>query len=168
MLFFFAGGVHFNQMNYSGGARQALFTHLHSLQPPPDDVVVSKTRLHEYEAMFLRSKFCVAPHGAGWGLRLSWAMANGCIPVIIQNQVFQPFEELLPYEEFSVRLGVKDVPKIIPLLRSYDHDRLKQMRLAMAKYWKAFIWHSTAQGTAYNWTIRALKRRLHNLESEYY
>jgi hypothetical protein len=28
----------------------------------------------------------------------------GCVPVIIQLHVFQPFEELLDYSQFSIRL----------------------------------------------------------------
>lgn len=30
------------------------------------------------------SVFCLAPTGAGWGLRLVEAMQSGCIPLIIQ------------------------------------------------------------------------------------
>jgi hypothetical protein len=170
ILFFFAGGVWMDNLNYSGGARQALFNYLHALKPPPDDVIVSKEKLHDYQLLFLRSKFCIAPYGAGWGLRLSWAMANGCIPVIIQNHVFQPFEELLPYEEFSVRVDVKNVPRLIPLLRAFTTDQLNQMRYAMAKYWKTFIWHSTpsTRGLAYNYTLKALRKRMHNLNAEFY
>jgi hypothetical protein len=37
-----------------------------------------------YEELFLQSKFCVAPYGHGWGLRLPIAMFFGCIPVIMQ------------------------------------------------------------------------------------
>ena len=40
--------------------------------------------MHNYEEMFLTSKFCIAPYGYGWGLRLAIAVVHGCIPVIIQ------------------------------------------------------------------------------------
>ena len=42
----------------------------------------------------------------GWGWRLSLAMLTQCVPVIIQPNVTQPFEELLPYDDFSLRLQV--------------------------------------------------------------
>jgi hypothetical protein len=49
-------------------------------------------------------RFCLAPYGWGWGVRLSQIILAGCVPVIIQPHVFQPFEDLLDYSQFSVRL----------------------------------------------------------------
>ena len=37
--------------------------------------------------------------------------------VIIQDHVRQPFEDMLPYERFSVRVPRRDLPDLIPLLR---------------------------------------------------
>ena len=39
------------------------------------------------------------------------------MPVIIQPNVTQPFEELLPYDDFSLRLQMEDVPRLGALLR---------------------------------------------------
>ena len=63
------------------------------------------------------SVFCLAPSGWGWGWRLSLAMLTQCVPVIIQPNVTQPFEELLPYDDFSLRLQMEDVPRLGALLR---------------------------------------------------
>jgi hypothetical protein len=38
----------------------------------------------EYESAMRAAKFCFAPYGHGWGMRLSEAVAMGCIPVIVQ------------------------------------------------------------------------------------
>lgn len=35
-----------------------------------------------------------------------------CIPVIVQEQVFQAYEDLLEYESFSVRLTNQDLPML--------------------------------------------------------
>ena len=77
----------------------------------------------------LRSVFCLAPSGGGWGIRIVNAMLNGCIPVIIQaasphdplstrrqapsltplpwqDGIHQPGDDVLPYLDFSARPGV--------------------------------------------------------------
>ncbi len=75
--------------------------------------------------------------------------------------MLQPFEDLLPYHEFSVRLAVKDVPLIVETLRSIGPEKEKQMRLAMARYWRAFQWQPERGGQAYRYTIDSLRRSLH-------
>jgi len=42
--------------------------------------------------------FCLAPSGWGWGWRITLALLTQCVPVIIQPNVSQPFEDLIPYE----------------------------------------------------------------------
>ncbi|PNH07135.1 putative glucuronoxylan glucuronosyltransferase IRX7, partial [Tetrabaena socialis] len=89
-----------------------------------------------YGDLHKRSKFCLAPHGAGFGIRLTIAMAHACVPVIIQDNVWQPYESdgLLPYHEFSLRLGKADIPHLVPILRSVSEARLAELRLAMARH----------------------------------
>ncbi len=45
--------------------------------------------MDNYEEELRRARFCLAPYGAGWGIRLSLSMAYGCVPVIIQDFVYQ-------------------------------------------------------------------------------
>jgi hypothetical protein len=61
--------------------------------PPPPQVESIRT-----------SKYCLAPYGHGWGVRLAQYIAYGCVPVIIQQHVYQPLEDVLPYEDFALRL----------------------------------------------------------------
>ncbi|EFJ41257.1 acetylglucosaminyltransferase [Volvox carteri f. nagariensis] len=170
LLFFFAGGV--GQVpEYSGGVRQAIKGLLSSLTPKPEDVEFFEGRVHNYKELLQSSKFCIAPYGFGWGLRLIQAIEYGCIPLIIQDHVYQPFErpkDFLPYEEFSVRMGLVDIPYMIELLRSYTEAQLAQLRLGMAKYYQAFIWNREYGGLAYEWTLAGLERRLAHMNSEYY
>ncbi len=51
--------------------------------------------------------------------------------------MWQPYESdgLLPYTEFSVRLGKADVQHLVPILRSLPPERLNAMRLAMARHY---------------------------------
>jgi hypothetical protein len=45
--------------------------------------------IHNYTEELRAAKFCLAPYGAGWGIRVTISMAHGCVPVIIQDHVYQ-------------------------------------------------------------------------------
>ncbi|KAG2493507.1 hypothetical protein HYH03_008323 [Edaphochlamys debaryana] len=170
ILFFFAGTVRLHDTAgiYSGGVRQALAIHLSALKNSSantSDVLFSDGHVANYETLHKRSKFCIAPHGGGFGTRLTEAMATGCVPVIIQDQVYQPYEAdgVLPYDEFSLRLGKADIPLIVPMLRAVSEERLRRLRLNMAKYYGAFLWNESNGGKAYEYMIAALEQRLHRI-----
>lgn len=38
----------------------------------------------QYEAAMRGALYCLAPYGFGWGIRLSEAVALGCVPIIVQ------------------------------------------------------------------------------------
>lgn len=59
------------------------------------------------------------------------------VPPVPQDHVYQPYESdgLLPYEEFSIRLGKADVPHIVHLLRALPEERVRQLRLGMARHY---------------------------------
>ncbi|KXZ42907.1 hypothetical protein GPECTOR_112g277 [Gonium pectorale] len=167
LLFFFAGGVGVPG-EYSGGVRQAIKRLLDSVNPKPPDVEFIDGRANNYRELLRKSKFCIAPYGFGWGLRLVQAMEFGCIPVIIQDWVYQAFEEYLPYEEFSVRMPLAGVGHLIEVLRSFDEQALAALRLGMARHYRAFIWNREWGGTAYEWTLAGLQRRLDNMRAEHF
>jgi hypothetical protein len=170
LLFFFSGNVPKTDDKNSGGARQAIFKVLkeHENEAAYADIIFKDGRVDNYGELFLSSKFCIAPYGHGWGIRLAIAVVHGCVPVITQDHTWQPFEELLPYEEFSVRISNAEIPNIMPILRAYTTEQIDRMRLALAQHWGAFVWQSGQGGLAYNYTIAALKRRMHNLEAQYF
>ncbi|KAG2489763.1 hypothetical protein HYH03_011714 [Edaphochlamys debaryana] len=168
-LFFFAGGVRFNEPAYSGGARQELALHLKKVFNESEanytDVTFKEGYIDDYKGLYLHSKFCLAPHGFGFGIRLTEAMLSGCIPVIIQDTVYQPYEAdgILPYHKFSVRLPKSDIPNIVPILRSIPIERQNKMRMEMVEYHRAFLWDPSLGGQAYNYTIRALEQRVNGV-----
>eukprot|EP00854_Cymbomonas_tetramitiformis_P003493 gene3493-4387_t len=67
-------------------------------------------RVKDYNARMASSVFCLAPPGTDGRGQGDTAVAGvvglsvvaGCIPVIIQDNVRQPLEELLPYDAFSI------------------------------------------------------------------
>ena len=160
-LLFFGGAINLEQFEYSGGARQAFFRYVVNNSIPHPDVVYQKkgVAIHLYRA----STFCFCPYGGGWGNRLVHAMASGCIPVIVQEFVHQPFEGDLDYSLFSIKMRVADVPQMVERLRQVSLEEIQRYRQEMYKVYKAFSWVQTFDGQAYDYTLRSLRRRLDNL-----
>lgn len=79
-----AGGIRADNPSYSGGVRQQLWRMFGDGSNP--QVLIHQGALlpGEYARMLNTSKFCLAPSGYGWGIRLNYYMASGCVPVIIQ------------------------------------------------------------------------------------
>ena len=50
------------------------------------------------------------------------AAVYGCLPVILHEGIEMPFEDVLPYDRFSVRVAQSDL-KVLPsmLVRWIDH-----------------------------------------------
>ena len=135
---------------YSQGVRQAVFRQhssskgfcLHRKAP---------------EALFRASRFCLCPTGAGFGARLTSAIRNLCVPLIIQPNVTQALESVLPYERFSLRLELGDVPALPARLRAIDSATHARLRRGVARYAPAFNWHEQ-HGNAYEAVVYALCR----------
>jgi len=103
------------------------------------------------------SRFCLAPTGSGWGVRLTKLMLMGCVPLIIQPRMQLPFEDLLPYDAFSLRLEKADIPNLHNILAGVSLERHARMRREVERYRKAFSYNGG--GTAYGLLVRSLRRR---------
>ena len=128
---------------------------------PAHGILVADGRVPD--ATFSLSKFCLAPSGQGWGIRLVKAVLGGCLPLIAQPLVEQPFEALLPYELFSLRLGYGEgeldaLPSTLSDA-SLPRERVVRMRRRLAAASRAFEWRAEAGGLAYNFTLLALCHR---------
>jgi hypothetical protein len=69
---------------YSGNVRQQLHKLYNSNERPGGPIVIWEGGSTNYTDWQQSAKFCLAPYGFGWGIRLSIVMAAGCVPVIIQ------------------------------------------------------------------------------------
>jgi hypothetical protein len=98
----------------TGGVRQSLHTTYRDGHDK--DIQINEGGVGDYFGQIRASKFCLSPYGHGWGIRTNIYMANGCVPVVIQDHVFQPYESVLPYQDFSIRLAKSDIPKVRHLL----------------------------------------------------
>jgi hypothetical protein len=90
------------------------------------------------------------------------------LPTPLQDGMHQPFEDQLPYNSFSVRLPRSRLPHIADLLSAIPDEQYIKLRKGLAKYWRAFVWHPKWGGQAYNYTIRSLQQRSHDLAAGLY
>lgn len=107
-------------ITYSQGVRQAVFAHYANRT----GWCVSRSVKKGLSVQrWQRSRFCLAPTGGGFGDRLTQAMRYGCVPPIIQPIVTQPLEDILPYETFSLRVGLDDVPGLPEILGAVSRSQ---------------------------------------------
>lgn len=81
----------------------------------------------------------------------SWCVvwcALHVVHCVAQDDIYQPWEDQLPYSEFSVRLPKASIPDIVPLLSEISDDEYLSLRAGLAKHWRAFIWDRAVDGTA--------------------
>ncbi|GLC51474.1 hypothetical protein PLESTB_000506400 [Pleodorina starrii] len=79
-------------------------------------------------------KFCLAPVGGGHGKRQILVALMGCVPLLIGDNVFQPFEPEIDWSRFSVSVAEKDIPLLHRILAGVSAADLaaKQKRLHCA------------------------------------
>ncbi len=95
-----------------------------------------------------------------WHACLTAAATTTCRCPNLQDHVFQPYEDLLPYEEFSLRLPVSDIPRLKEILAAMPQQEWQRLQQGLAKWWPYFLWEQEVGGLAYNATIASLRRRL--------
>ncbi len=92
------------------------------------------------------SKFCLAPSGMGFSTRTYESIAQGCVPLIIQDEpvsnttVVQAFDELLPWHLFSLRLYQRDIPHLEAILDGFPFEKWRELRRNLACVWPRVLW----------------------------
>jgi hypothetical protein len=116
-----------------------------------------------YEDM-QRAIFCLCPLGwAPWSPRLVEAVVFGCIPVIIADDIVLPFADAIPWEQISVFVAERDVPRLDSILTSIPlQDILRKQRLlAGASVKQALLFPQPARpGDAFDQILNGLARKL--------
>ena len=94
------------------------------------------------------SDFCLSPLGQSDGDsdRYLPALLYGCVPIFTSVGEALPFEEVLHWPSFSLRLpnGAKDIERLHILLQGVSDRRLRLMRANMAVAWPRMLWTSVA------------------------
>ena len=118
---------------YSQGVRQLVWA-LYSKRP---GFCLHATR---HDDLLSKSRFCLAPSAEGFGNRLSISVLAGCVPVIIQPTVLQPFHDVLPYARFALVLNFEDIPRLHERLALISPAQHSEMRRQLALHLPAFVW----------------------------
>ncbi|KAK2653248.1 hypothetical protein Ddye_013104 [Dipteronia dyeriana] len=108
-----------------------------------EDVIVSPLRSEYYHGDLASSVFCGVLPGDGWSGRMEDSIQQGCIPVVIQDGIFLPYENVLNYESFAVRIREDEIPNLINILRGFNETEI-QFRLAnVQKIWQRFLYRDS-------------------------
>ncbi|CAI7847398.1 unnamed protein product [Closterium sp. NIES-54] len=131
--------------HWSFGVRQEMFK-LFGGRFNETGVLLESTEgfVQGYLVEMQRAVFCLAPSGWGWGMRTTQALMLGCIPVIIQPHVVQPFEgDGTDWSRLAVILSKADIPHLPRILSSIPDPERRAKRRAMLDEWVKFVWAST-------------------------
>ena len=82
--------------------------------------------------------------------------------------MYQPYEEVLPYETFSIRLSNGDLPQIREILRNVTDEQYRSLVENVVRHRDAFLWHPEFKGRAFDYTIAVLRRRYMALKAKYF
>jgi len=144
---------------YSMGVRQAVWRQ--RLYAEADMRIVS-AGVPDYLDAVSNARFCLHTEGNGWGARVVDYMAMECLPLMLNDRMLFPFENVLPWAEFLLHLKKSQIPSLASTLRNISEARQRRMRTALRLYKRGFVWWRP-EGLAYEFTLAALGQRVEAL-----
>jgi hypothetical protein len=89
---------------------------------------VSSESLNTFIDVSTRSKYMLCPRGYGLNsFRLYESFQLGCVPVIITDELYLPWEDELDYATFSVLIMASDLDRIVDILNDISPTSYGQM-----------------------------------------
>ncbi|VFQ91192.1 unnamed protein product [Cuscuta campestris] len=107
------------------------------------DVVVTPLRAENYHEDLATSVFCGVMPGDGWSGRMEDSIFQGCIPVVIQDGIYLPYENVLEYDSFAVRIREDEIPSMISILRSINETEIEFKLATVKKIWQRFMYRDS-------------------------
>ncbi|XP_006651086.2 uncharacterized protein LOC102700608 isoform X1 [Oryza brachyantha] len=107
------------------------------------NVTVTYLRSDKYYEELASSIFCGVLPGDGWSGRMEDGMLQGCIPVVIQDGIFLPYENVLNYNSFAVRIQEDDIPNLIRILRGINETQIEFMLRNVRQMWQRFFYRDS-------------------------
>ena len=97
-----------------------------------------------------RSDFCYSPPGQyhGDSDRYLPAVLYGCIPIFPKDGEALPYDEVLPWANASLRVGLGDVASLHTIIAAVSPARLLQMRRKLGTIWRRLLWTSIFTGAS--------------------
>jgi hypothetical protein len=127
---FFSGGI-------TGPSRAALFAA--NLSGTGVRIVEGHVDLSQAMAS---SVFCIAAPGAGFGTRTVLAIVFGCIPVSFVDAVHEPYEDIIDYSAFAVRIPQEQLPQLVDVIAAFTPEQIAAKQAALACVARHFVWSS--------------------------
>lgn len=131
------------------------------------DVIVTPLRSDNYHEGLASSLFCGVMPGDGWSGRMEDSVLQGCIPVVIQDGIFLPYENVLNYESFAVRIREDEIPNLINILRGINETETEFKLANVKKIWQRFLYRDSilleaerqksAFGHVEDWAVKLLQ-----------
>ncbi|XP_076900987.1 uncharacterized protein LOC143555293 [Bidens hawaiensis] len=108
-----------------------------------DDVIVIASPTASYHNDLASSVFCGVMPGDGWSGRMEDSILQGCIPVIIQDGIFLPWENLFNYDSFAVRLREDEIPNLVKILRGFNETEVEYKLANIRSIWQRFLYRDS-------------------------
>ncbi|KAL0339629.1 UNVERIFIED_CONTAM: putative glucuronoxylan glucuronosyltransferase F8H [Sesamum radiatum] len=108
-----------------------------------EDVVVTPIRAVDYHEELASSIFCGVMPGDGWSGRMEDSILQGCIPVVIQDGIYLPYENVLDYDSFAVRIREDEIPNLINILRSINETEVESKLANVRNIWQRFLYRDS-------------------------
>jgi hypothetical protein len=111
------------------------------------------------------SVFCLCPRGfAPWSRRLYDSILLGCIPVIIADYIELPFEDLIDYRKFTVKISEENVVFVKQILLTIPPEEIRKKQEYMKTIYHHFLFNLQVQpGDVFDYILR----RLQYLKADY-
>jgi hypothetical protein len=98
-----------------------------------------------YHSHLREAIFCGAFPGDGWSGGISSAIFAGCIPVIIMDGIHLPFENILNYSAFAIRIPEARIPQLPAILRAILPPRVAELQTNLHRVRARFGYASLAK-----------------------
>eukprot|EP00325_Prymnesiales_sp_UTEX-LB-985_P011016 CAMPEP_0174751872 /NCGR_PEP_ID=MMETSP1094-20130205/100732_1 /TAXON_ID=156173 /ORGANISM="Chrysochromulina brevifilum, Strain UTEX LB 985" /LENGTH=337 /DNA_ID=CAMNT_0015957417 /DNA_START=19 /DNA_END=1032 /DNA_ORIENTATION=+ len=138
-LFHWRGQVLYHFPQYSFGIRQQLVSLFRDQESR--GIIVSDKHSSSYLDEVRRSKFCGVFPGNGWG-HIETPILLGCIPVVIQDDILTPWENVLDFSTYAIRVRRADLPRLPQILRAISDGKVAAMQHALTRVWERFTYSS--------------------------
>lgn len=104
---------------------------------------MTPVRAGNYHEELASSVFCGVMPGDGWSGRMEDSILQGCIPLVIQDGIYLPYENFLNYESFAVRICEDDIPNLLNILRSFNETEIEFKLANVKKIWQRFMYRDS-------------------------
>ena len=101
----------------------------------------------KYLEEMMSATFCGVFPGNGWG-HIETPILLGCIPVVVQDEILTPWENVLNFTSFAIRLPRNQLHRMIDILKAIPQERIKAMQAKLSVVWERFTFSSLVKAEA--------------------